>query len=36
MAADQAGMKRFYTLFAAMAVVGLGLLGVPAQPGPPR
>ena len=27
MAATQAGMKRFYTLFAVMAVVGLGVLG---------
>jgi len=27
MAATQAGMKRFYTLFAALAVVGLGVLG---------
>jgi protein-disulfide isomerase len=27
MAATQAGMKRFYTLFAVLAVVGLGVLG---------
>jgi protein-disulfide isomerase len=27
MAATQAGMKRFYTLFAVLAVVGLGILG---------
>ena len=32
MAATQAGMKRFYTLFAVIAVAGLGAAGLPSLP----
>ena len=32
MAATQAGMKRFYILFAVMAVAGLGVAGLPSHP----